>query len=456
MADNAQPAKAGVGMKVVIVAALVIAVGAVLYGKKRPGDGLETVGAVEASGDIAKLETETTAAEKREDSPATATTPTGGQLLPRLVDLGADKCIPCKMMAPILEELKEQYAGKMDVQFIDVWKNPDAGKLYGINLIPTQIFFDAQGKEQYRHEGFFGKEDILAKWKELGVDLGATAADVPPFSRWKPAQPDKRPKDAICYLCDEDIDPKTRTVMKTPAGDVGFCSPHCYVITFASLTDENKTHEGVSVTDWSTGELVPVTEAAYLYGMDADGRPTAQAFAGEAAAQSARERSGGNVLAWAQFEGKETATRCGFCDRPVYPEDASVVRLDGMQTWGCCVMCALGVAARTGKDIAVLAKDALSGEAVHVKTYEGHVSELKPSTAVAWAGARKDAEDKVSSAGCFKQAFFIDEANLRKWVDGHPTATGQLVSIENALAKKMSLTPQQIGKACKIGECTPK
>ncbi len=91
--------------------------------------------------------------------------------LPRLVDLGAGKCIPCKMMAPILEDLKKTYAGRMDVLFIDVWENPDAGKKYGINVIPTQIFYDADGKELFRHEGFFGKDDILAKWKELGVSL---------------------------------------------------------------------------------------------------------------------------------------------------------------------------------------------------------------------------------------------------------------------------------------------
>ena len=91
--------------------------------------------------------------------------------LPRLVDLGAGKCIPCKMMAPILEDLKKTYVGKLDVQFIDVWENPDAGTKYGINVIPSQIFFDARGKELFRHEGFFPKEDILAKWKELGVDL---------------------------------------------------------------------------------------------------------------------------------------------------------------------------------------------------------------------------------------------------------------------------------------------
>ena len=91
--------------------------------------------------------------------------------LPRLVDLGAAKCIPCKKMAPILKELKKNYAGQMEVEFIDVWKNPDAAKPYKLLLIPTQIFYDADGKEVFRHEGFYGKADILAKWKELGVSL---------------------------------------------------------------------------------------------------------------------------------------------------------------------------------------------------------------------------------------------------------------------------------------------
>ena len=73
------------------------------------------------------------------------------------------------MMAPILEGLKKEYEGRMQVDFIDVWKNPDAGKQYGIKMIPTQIFYDAGGKELFRHEGFFAKDDILAKWKELEV-----------------------------------------------------------------------------------------------------------------------------------------------------------------------------------------------------------------------------------------------------------------------------------------------
>jgi thioredoxin 1 len=75
------------------------------------------------------------------------------------------------MMAPILEELKAEYAGALEVVFIDVWQEKSAGEKYGIQMIPCQIFYDASGKELFRHEGFFSKEDILSKWKELGVNL---------------------------------------------------------------------------------------------------------------------------------------------------------------------------------------------------------------------------------------------------------------------------------------------
>jgi thioredoxin 1 len=76
-------------------------------------------------------------------------------------------------MIPVLDALKKEYKGSLEVEFIDVWKTPDAGKQYEIELIPTQIFFDATGKELYRHQGFFSKDDILAKWKKLGVELKA-------------------------------------------------------------------------------------------------------------------------------------------------------------------------------------------------------------------------------------------------------------------------------------------
>ena len=104
-------------------------------------------------------------------APATSPAAVATKPIPRLVDLGAGKCIPCKAMAPILEGLKVEYAGRMEVQFIDVWKDPDAATPYGIHLIPTQIFFGADGKELARHEGFMGKDEILAQWKAVGVRL---------------------------------------------------------------------------------------------------------------------------------------------------------------------------------------------------------------------------------------------------------------------------------------------
>ncbi len=91
--------------------------------------------------------------------------------LPRLLDLGSGKCVPCKMMMPILKEMKQTFAGQLDVEFIDVWENEGVAEQYGVHMIPTQIFYDADGRERYRHEGFFSREELLAKWTELGVVL---------------------------------------------------------------------------------------------------------------------------------------------------------------------------------------------------------------------------------------------------------------------------------------------
>lgn len=86
-----------------------------------------------------------------------------------LVELGSEGCIPCRMMAPIIRELSSEYQGRAAIIFIDVWQNPDVAKEQGINAIPTQVFFDAQGVERWRHEGFLEKEIIEAKLAELGV-----------------------------------------------------------------------------------------------------------------------------------------------------------------------------------------------------------------------------------------------------------------------------------------------
>ena len=91
--------------------------------------------------------------------------------LPKLLDLGAGKCIPCKMMKPVLEELKKEYKGKLDVQYIDIVDNKDAAGKYKISVIPTQIFYDANGKEVARHSGFISKGEIVKKFKENKINL---------------------------------------------------------------------------------------------------------------------------------------------------------------------------------------------------------------------------------------------------------------------------------------------
>ena len=91
--------------------------------------------------------------------------------LPRLLDLGSDSCVPCKAMQPELAELEKEYAGRLKVEFIDVWKDAKAGEQYGVKAIPTQIFYDAEGKEIFRHTGFYSKDDILKAFRDNGVAL---------------------------------------------------------------------------------------------------------------------------------------------------------------------------------------------------------------------------------------------------------------------------------------------
>ncbi len=418
-------------LKIVVVAALILSVAAVVHIKRQDSPTDTAQGVV---------------------TPAT-------QGLPRLVDLGADKCIPCKMMAPVLEELKEQYKGSLNVVFIDVWKDPNAGTEYGIKHIPTQIFYDAAGKELFRHEGFFSKEDILAKFKEFGVDLSDASAQTAPFERLTPAKADERPKDTVCYLCDGNIVPKTLVIVQTEKGPVRLCSPHCYFILHSCLTEDKTGFEKkVTVTDWATGKPVTITEATFLSGEDeSTGRPWVKAFAAKDAAIAERAGGGGSILALETLQQKELSHRCGFCDRVCYPQDAAEVVVEGgVRTWGCCSHCALGVAARTGKDIEVHEKDRLTKQPIVVKTFEGKVASLEPVTAVAWFGQRQEADGTWASAGCFHQGFFTNADNLKKWVEQNPSETGRLIPISQALADKMKLSPEQIQKACKIGECSPK
>lgn len=87
-----------------------------------------------------------------------------------MVDLGAKKCIPCKMMAPILLKLEKAYEGKAKIVFIDVWENREQAPRFKIKAIPTQIFFNEKGEEIYRHVGFLDEKSIVGQLTKMGVE----------------------------------------------------------------------------------------------------------------------------------------------------------------------------------------------------------------------------------------------------------------------------------------------
>lgn len=86
-----------------------------------------------------------------------------------LVDFGASGCRPCDMMAPILRDIKKKYEGKLNVVFVHVREEQILTARYGIQGIPVQIFFDKDGKEVFRHTGFFSQNEIEKKLKEIGM-----------------------------------------------------------------------------------------------------------------------------------------------------------------------------------------------------------------------------------------------------------------------------------------------
>ena len=88
---------------------------------------------------------------------------------PSLVDFGAAGCGPCDMMAPILDDLKEKFAGRMNVEFVPVREKQVLAARYGIQSIPVQILFDKDGKEVWRHTGFVPQEDLEGKFAQVGV-----------------------------------------------------------------------------------------------------------------------------------------------------------------------------------------------------------------------------------------------------------------------------------------------
>jgi len=104
-----------------------------------------------------------------ENSAAKEAGETTSKALPKFIELGSVGCRPCTIMEPIIEELKSELRGKVDVEFIDVGKDYATAEKYRVRTIPTQVLLDADGNELDRHVGVYQKEDILANMRELGV-----------------------------------------------------------------------------------------------------------------------------------------------------------------------------------------------------------------------------------------------------------------------------------------------
>jgi hypothetical protein len=197
-------------------------------------------------------------------------------------------------------------------------------------------------------------------------------------------------------MCDGDVSAKTKTLVKGQSEERILCGPHCYFIYLSSIVGADPKAEAakVRVTDWVSGNSVAATTANYLYGMDAKGRATVKVFADKDSATKEQQSNGGNVVSWDVLRSKELATRCAFCDRAVYPEDACGVKFGTTRGYGCCTHCSLGVAARLKQDIEVEAKDGLTGELIRVKTIDGQIASLEPATAIAWFGQKKGPDGK--------------------------------------------------------------
>lgn len=101
--------------------------------------------------------------EKQNSQKESSSSVSSANYIVTFIELGSVRCVPCRMMQPIMEEIEKDYAGKVKVVFYDVWT--EAGRpyaeFYRIRVIPTQIFLDKDGKEYYRHEGYFPKDELI-------------------------------------------------------------------------------------------------------------------------------------------------------------------------------------------------------------------------------------------------------------------------------------------------------
>ena len=107
-------------------------------------------------------------------APPAATSNSGAVAKVTFLELGADKCVPCKEMRPVMKGIERAFGDQVEVIFYDVWDDPAPANEYGIQMIPTQIFLDENGEEFHRHTGFYPQADIEALLIERGLEKIAT------------------------------------------------------------------------------------------------------------------------------------------------------------------------------------------------------------------------------------------------------------------------------------------
>lgn len=144
--------------RILVVVLVVLVVTGVLVAKQRRGK--------RPAHDAASFDAVTTVAAAT-DSAGRPGARTAG--LPRLVDVGSTKCQACKEMEGVLTQLREEYAGRLAVDFVDVFSDPARAEPFKISIIPTQILYDASGKELVRHIGFWSVADITKAFAAKGV-----------------------------------------------------------------------------------------------------------------------------------------------------------------------------------------------------------------------------------------------------------------------------------------------
>jgi thioredoxin 1 len=86
-----------------------------------------------------------------------------------MLELGSEGCVPCEQMKPVMEKLRTNYKGKLEVIFVDVREDRESSRKFRVFAIPTQVFLDREGKEFHRHMGFYGYEEIVPVLKKAGL-----------------------------------------------------------------------------------------------------------------------------------------------------------------------------------------------------------------------------------------------------------------------------------------------